>query len=180
MEHKEGLQLDLQVFVSGGVASVYTRVSELNTNIVALMGVVFDHVQSPEEREIAALVGSHTVDTQSTLQDESTLNKILVHVKEARARKYQGSNPAFGIHDAEAAEGTTTALNLQQELNKDVDDVIMENQQPFESKFAATIAHLEEISVTIQRESNRVIGAIQGGPHEEIVDTVCLRACYLV
>lgn len=87
-----------------------------------------------------------------------------------------------GDKDAQG-DGKTPSKDVQasllkeivRDVNKSFADMTQENEELFSRKFKAQQEVLkEEMSTIAKRESDRVIGAFTSGPHDRIVDKVCI------
>jgi hypothetical protein len=133
----------------------------------AIMTLVFERMYSPEERELAALVASKGGE-KNIVADDAILGDVLSKSKSRSARMVKQKQ------DGDDAD--LTLSTLRKEIEKDPDEVVREDAKAFEQKFSAVLAQLEEVKQVVRHEGDRVIAFIQGGPHERIVDRVCLLA----
>lgn len=143
--------------------------AEVNENVKVMMKMVFEGMNTSEEKEIVALTQSRGVD--AVLADDHTLKQILA--KQSKGKEEKGSGRSKDANPADAL----TLGELKHELNQDVDTVLAENSKLFEQKFAAMELSLKEVTETIERQSDRVIdeilAGVNAGPHERIRDKVC-------
>ncbi|KAM5536716.1 hypothetical protein V8D89_009643 [Ganoderma adspersum] len=168
--HSQDIQFQLQIHASVGIATANLTLTAMSKdmdklveNIGRLMKEVFERMRSPEEREVASLVSSRGLDAQRALENPKLLEQMIAigKSKEEKALKRPG--------DVEE-DRTMTILELKREVNKDVEQIIADNQA-FEQKFAIVQKQLDEVKDEIQRASDRVIHTILGGPHEGIIDS---------
>ena len=174
--HKDGIAFDLQLQASVGIAAATVSlaavggwVAQLNDTVARMMELVFARMRSPEERELAALVGAQPGGAEAVLKDERLLQEVLKKVK--TGQKEEGGMRRPGQGPQEKSEGPLTPEALKAEVKKGVDQIMEENRF-FEQKFEAMRAQVDEVKVVVRHESDRVIDAVLAGPHERIVDKV--------
>jgi hypothetical protein len=154
-------------------------ISTLNQNVTAMMKMVFENTQPPEEREIANFVRSRGGDPAAP--DDELLKEV---IKNQQITKRTGETaPTKGAQRQERQERQERQdfprdLNkLKAELNKEVDAILVDNRKVFTRTFDAIEIRLKEVKVAIVREGDRVIetilAGVNKGPHERIVDRVC-------
>jgi len=144
--------------------------AEVNENVKVMMKMVFEGMTTPEEKELAAL--THGKSAEAILNDDHTLKQILARQSKGKDEKGGGRSK-----DTSAIDGGALSLGeFKHELSLDIDTVLAENSKLFEQKFAAMELSLKEVTVTIQRQSDRVIeeilAGVNAGPHEHIRDKV--------
>ena len=170
-EHKQGLTFELQIHTSVEITKANQTLAEVNENVKVMMKMVFESMNTPEEKEIVALTHGKSVD--AVLADDHTLKQILA--KQAKSKEEKGSGRLKDAIPADA--GALTLGELKHELNQDIDTVLAENSKLFEQKFAAMELSLKEVKETVRRQSDRVIeeilAGVSAGPHEQIRDKVC-------
>ena len=172
-DHKTAMQFDLQIHASVGIttanitlSTVSTDMSKLTQNVGKLMEVVFERMRSPEEREVASLVASQPGGVDAALKNDVLLERVLA------AQKAKDGKGAARRHGAGAEEDKTrTIADLRQEVTKDVEQVLADNKY-FEQKFEVVRMQVDEVKVSIRRETDRVIDTLLSGPHERIIDRV--------
>ncbi|EEB99695.1 hypothetical protein MPER_00578, partial [Moniliophthora perniciosa FA553] len=157
-DHKSGIQYDLQIHASDGIATanvtltaMNTSISQLKDSVIELMKTVFERLRTPEERELSAIIDSQPGGADAVLKNNPLLEKILAKQKTPKGDKPQ------------------TVAGLQKEVMKGVDQVLAE-EKFFEQKFNAMRNQVDEVKVTVRHESDRVINAVLAGPHERIID----------
>lgn len=144
--------------------------TEVNDNVKVMMKMVFEGMTTPEEKELAAL--THGKSADAILADDHTLKHILAKQSKGKDEKGGGRSK-----DASSVDGgALTLVEFKHELSQDIDGVLAENSKLFEQKFSAMELSLKEITVTVQRQSDRVIeeilAGVSAGPHEHIRDKV--------
>jgi hypothetical protein len=161
------------MYVSVEITKTNVMLSALSQNVNAMMEMVFQRMQSPEEREIAKIAKSSGFvqgkDGTAALPDDKLLKEILKSQPQDKA-------PTKGNPQSTPAVSLTT---FRKEMSKDVDTVLEENGKVFDRAFEATELRLKEMKGTIIRESDRVIESILAGvnkgPQDRIVDRVSAK-----
>ena len=169
--HKNNIELDLQMYTGITVANVNITLTSVDAKITAMkamMEIVFDKMQSFEEKELAEFVWRNG-GTEGLLEN-SELKKKLFEKEKKRATDEMGPSTM-----------PETLDEFEQELEKNVQTVLEENRKSFEKRFEEFKLLLQETKGTIRHESDRVIqevsARIQAGPHEQIIDKVHCLAC---
>lgn len=167
--HQKALQFDLQIQISVEITNANVTLSALNENVTNMMKMIFDRLQSPEERELATFVESKGgVDV--VLADDELLREV---VKNQQKEEEKSTTKGIRPPDWRPLD----LPGFRKELNKEVDTVLAENSKTFERRFEAVEISLREVKGTIVRESDRVIETILAGigkgPHERVLDKVC-------
>ena len=171
---KSDLQSDLQLHTSITGSKTFSLVASVDdkmTTMTAMMELVFEKLQTPEERELAAF--SHRNGGQERVLENGVLMKRVLEKQKVATRADKSSTHGKG---GVPTQTTLTVPELERELRKDVDSILSENTSAFERKFGAMELSLREVNVTIQHQSDRVISevlaGVQAGPHERIKDMV--------
>jgi hypothetical protein len=169
-EHKQALQFELHIHLSVEMTKANQTLTEVNQNVKVMMKMVFEGMITPEEKELAALTHGRNVD--AVLNDDHALKQILAKQSKGKDEKGGGRSK-----DASPIDGGAFTLGeFKHELSQDIDTVLAENSKLFEQKFAAMELSLKEVTVTIQRQSDRVIeeilAGVNAGPYEHIRDKV--------
>ncbi|KAI1787462.1 hypothetical protein LXA43DRAFT_1029206 [Ganoderma leucocontextum] len=172
-DHKAAIQFDLQIHASVGITTanvtldaMSTDVGRLTENVGKLMEVVFERMRSPEEREVASLVASQPGGVEAALKDDVLLEQVLAA---QRSKDGKGARRHASGAGAQPEDRTRTIAELRQEVNKDVEQVLADNKY-FDQKFEVVRMQVDEVKVTIRRETDRMIDTLLSGPHERIID----------
>ena len=70
-------------------------------------------------------------------------------------------------------------VELRQEIEGDPDEAIEQHAESFNLKFDLQKRIVEELSLVVKRDTDRVIDAFKEGPHDRIVDRVWQTFCGL-
>ena len=168
--HKSNLDSDLQIHISTTVADTKVTVESINEKVTLIMRMVFEKMQSPEEKEWAVFAHKNG-GVEEVLKSDDLMRKVVEKTSEAKDKK----EPTVKHRQL------TTLAEFKRELGKDVTTVLEENRKAFDQQFGMMEAQLKEINVTILRQSDRVIAEIlagmDAGPHARILDKVLGIAC---
>jgi hypothetical protein len=171
--HKDNLHFDLQLHISVTVINVSDTLASVHgmvTEMSGMMQMVFEKMQSPEERDWAAFVRQN--DGVERVLESEALMKRVIEKQKGGTKDEKGASGKSG----QPPKPSITLAEFEKELGKDVESVLAENTKAFEQKFGVIETKLQEVNVTITRQSDRVIKEVldgmHAGPHERIVDKV--------
>jgi hypothetical protein len=174
--HKSDLLADLQLHTSITTTKTHELLASVDEKISSMknmIGLAFERMQTPEERELAQFAQKNG-GAERILENGILMKKVLEMEKHKVATK-DDKGPTSGKGGA-PTQTALTLPELEKEIRKDVDNILAENTGAFERKFGAIELSLKEVNVTIQRQSDRVISEVlagmQAGPHERIKDKV--------
>ena len=176
--HKVGIQFDLQIDSSLGIAQANVmlatvdvgvvhlkdRMEELNDNVANLMDMVFDRMRSPMERDIATLISKQEDGMEAVLNNNKLLARLLENANAETGKK--------GYWQGLGGAATMTVEVLREEVGKEVDQVLRENEA-FEKKFTAVKEQIDSVKSALDNMQDRVTKTILGSPwNERIADEV--------
>ncbi|KAF9064589.1 hypothetical protein BDP27DRAFT_153111 [Rhodocollybia butyracea] len=150
-----GIQLDLQLYTSVGIVSANQNLATVKMNIDKLTAMIFEHLRTSEERELAAFIAGVPGGKQEVVKKKDLLDTAL--------RKVAGRDGKRRALPDEKRQWTA------KDIEEDIDQILMGNRD-FDLKFEAMKAQLEEVRDTVKHESDRVIDAVLSGPHDRIID----------
>nr|GAT44916.1 predicted protein [Mycena chlorophos] len=141
------------------INSVDETTRAINAKIDAIM-TLFAHMASPEQKDMSRLIDQRG--GVKVLDDDKALSEL----NNIENRIYsQGSSGKL------AGKSGTQLSDLKNELEVDPDAAIDANMEKFSRKLAVQQRQIvEELSHAIEREGDRIIGAILAGPHDRIID----------
>ena len=125
---------------------------------------LFKEFVTPQQKKLAAMVGS--VGGDAALEDEQAMEELC---REASAlttthpgtRSRRNENYPFNLAE------------LQQEINDNPDDAIKKNAESFSRIFDVQKRQIvEDVTRVVIQETDRIILAIEKGPHVRIIDPV--------
>ena len=136
-----------------------------------VMFAMFQQLASPAQKEISALV-----DTMGGVGALRNNDKKLLLVEETASR-VSGAPSAESHHasrpGAKPMDAKLNADDIKNDIFEDPNAAAEKNQIVFFRKFKAQQNQiLDELSLVVKREGDRVIEEVRGGPHERIIDPV--------
>jgi hypothetical protein len=176
--HRSNLESDLQLHISITATNTHdlvVSVDEKVNSLTVMMKLVFERMQSPEEKELAAFAQQNG-GIEHVLGDGALMEKILEKIvkKQNSATKDDKGPATKGVPIQTSLP--LTVPELEKELRKDVETILAENTKAFDQKFETLELSLKEVHVTIRHQSDRVIeevlAGVNAGPHERIKDRV--------
>lgn len=169
-DHKRELQADLQMYASVGVGIINETLAVMGRNVEKVMGVVFEFMASPQERELANFISGRLGGAENVLRDPRLLEQVIAK---------QGAPVDHDLSATGQGDERLTAVTLRRDVAKDVDVFLQENWTVAQKLEAKRIQLLEDVGKKVTHETDRVIRVLQSGPHEGIVDQVCRLHCLL-
>lgn len=181
MAHQSAIQFDLQLYISGEVTNTNEMLSTLSKNVTSMscmMKMVFDRMQSPEERELANFIQNKG--GVATSPDDKLLQDVMKNFQQQRKDDKTPTRGAVSEKmPTKGSPGSDFPADLAQfkkELNKEIGDILEENSEVFERTFRAMEISLKEVKGTIVHEGDRIIKTIldgvNRGAQERIKDRV--------
>lgn len=176
--HKVGIQFDLQLDASLGIAQANVmlasvdlgvmylndRMEELVGNVANLMDMVFDRMRSPMERDMATLISKQEDGMEAVLNNNKLLARLLENANAETGKK--------GYWQGLGGAATMTVEVLREEVGKEVEQVLRENEA-FEKKFTAVKEQIDSVKSALDNMQDRVTKTILGSPwNERIADEV--------
>ncbi|EIW63671.1 uncharacterized protein TRAVEDRAFT_43949 [Trametes versicolor FP-101664 SS1] len=149
VDHRSALQTHLHVELNIAAMKLRKDVSTIGLRMETLMTMVFEHMGTLEERELASFISSKSGGAGAVLENKHLLAQIIA--KQRSSQSQTRTEP--GVADV-----PFTVDYLQKVAKKTVDSIINGNEC-FEDKFAAMSSEIDKVQV-----------AILGGPHERIID----------
>ena len=139
------------------------------------MKALFQQLVSPEQKQLSELVAARgglkvLKDNDKTLLElEKTAEKVssVPKAEVGRARGEQSKDTSLSADD------------LRRDVLEDPAIAVEKNLTVFSRKFEAQKNQIvDELTLVVKRESDRVIKEVKGGPHERILDRVSgLASC---
>ncbi|KAH9064500.1 hypothetical protein EDB87DRAFT_1680408 [Lactarius vividus] len=171
-ERREKFHFELSIHTSQGVDKANVKLDNLGDTTRALdkkmdnMMAMFRQLVSPEQRRILEMVDEYG-GVKAIRNDDKTLLSL-----EEMASKAP-SAPSSDEHQvawAGASDASPNADDLKKDIFEDPGVAADRNQVVFFRKFEVQKRQIDELKLVVKRESDRVIEAIKGGPHERILD----------
>ena len=128
---------------------------------------LFQDFVTPEQKKLAVMVKERG--GAAALESEQVI-KELADAELALTAPSGSDNRHGGGH-------TFDFVELQHEIKDDPNDAIEKNAEFFNRKWDIQRRQIvEDIARAVNREGDRIISAVTGGPHDRIVDPVRTRA----
>ena len=122
---------------------------------------LFKEFVTPEQKRLAAMVEKMGGD--AALENQQAMERLI--------REESALTASSGPEDQ-----PLDFIELRQEIRCDPEESIKQNAELFNRKFELQRRQIEEdITRAVNREGDRIISAVTAGPHDRIVDPVCLR-----
>ncbi|KAH8987709.1 hypothetical protein EDB83DRAFT_2535566 [Lactarius deliciosus] len=170
---RQEFEFELSIHTSQGVDKANVKLDNLGDTTKALdkkkdnMMAMFRQLVSPEQRRILKMVDEYG-GVKAIRNDDKTLLSL-----EEMASK-ASSAPSSDEHQvawAGTSDASPNANDLKKDIFEDPGVAADKNQVVFFRKFEVQKRQIiDELKLVVKRESDRVIGAIKGGPHERILD----------
>jgi hypothetical protein len=133
------------------------------------MMTLFERLVSPEQKQLMELVDAKggvkllQTDDKTLLELDETANKVS-SAPSAKGRRAQRGKPTDTNRNAD---------DLRDDIFEEPDAAVEKNRTVFFRKFEVQRRQIvDELSLVVKRESDRVIQEVKGGPHERILDRV--------
>jgi len=129
---------------------------------------MFQQLVSPEQQNLSELVAQMTAN--GGVKALKNNDKMLLTLEEIASKS--SSTPSAEGHRAPRAKASDVD-DLKNDIFEDPSVAIARNRDVFFRKFEVQKNQIiEELKLVIERESDRVIKEVKGGPHERIRDRV--------
>jgi hypothetical protein len=131
---------------------------------------MFEQLVSPEQKQLAEAVAANG-GVRALKNDDKMLLEL-----ERTASKATSAPGADGPRASRSkpGDGNPNVDDLRKDIFEDPDAAVERNQTVFFRKFEAQQRQIiDELTLVVKRETDRVIQEIKGGPHERILDRVC-------
>jgi hypothetical protein len=136
---------------------------------------MFEQLVSPEQKQLAA-----TVAANGGVKALRNNDKMLLELEKtaSKATKCRRSIGHFQV-GRNLVMRNPNADDLRADIFEDPDAAVEKNQAVYFRKFEAQKRQIiDELTLVVKRESDRVIQEIKGGPHERIRDRVCVSTLH--
>ncbi|KAI0298350.1 hypothetical protein B0F90DRAFT_1669084 [Multifurca ochricompacta] len=172
-KRRQEFEFELSIHTSQGVDKANAKLDTIGDTTKALdekmnvMMAMFQQLASPEQKQLSELVAKKGGPKALRGND-----KILLYLEEA-ASKAPGASSTEGHHvtRAKPSDANPNADDLRNEIFEDPDVSVEKNQTVFFRKFEIQKRQIiDELTLVVKRESDRVIQEVKGGPHERILD----------
>lgn len=163
-EHKNELQHRLAIHTNHGVAvgnKALVQIQADLTHVNRVMEMVFEQLNSNEERKVAKFV-ENKGGRERVLESDALLNDLLKLQNSRNVQSAAGNlvGPLMSVGE------------LREGLTKDLEKVLEEDRKTFDQKFKAQQDQIEAVRATVVTQGDRITNLMLSGPYEQIVDRV--------
>ncbi|KAI0249341.1 hypothetical protein BJV78DRAFT_1347821 [Lactifluus subvellereus] len=172
-KRRQEFEFGLSIHTSRGIASANAKLDTIGDQTGALdrkmniLIAMFQQLVSPEQKQLSELV-----DAKGGVKIFWNDDKMLLSLEET-ASKVSGTPSAEG-HRAQRGKATDPNRNaddLRNDIFEEPDAAVEKNRMVFFRKFEVQKRQIiDELTLVVKRESDRVIQEVKGGPHERILD----------
>ena len=131
---------------------------------------MFEQLVSPEQKQLAA-----TVAANGGVKALKNNDKMLLELERTSSKAINalGAEGPLAPRAKPGGDANPNADDLRKDIFEDPDAAVERNQTVFFRKFEAQQRQIiDELTLVVKRETDRVIQEIKGGPHERILDRV--------
>ena len=141
-----------------------------------VMKSLFQQLVSPEQKQLSDLV-----DARGGLRALKGDDKTLLELEKTAGKASNTPKAEVGRARREQPKDTTlSADDLRKDILEDPNVAVEKNLIVFSRKFEAQKNQIvDELTLVVKRESDRIIQEVKGGPHERILDRVSGLSPYL-
>ncbi len=136
------------------------------------MIAMFQQLVGPEQKSLSELVAA-----KGGVKALRNNDKMLLSLVELTASKAPSAPSSEGhrMTRAKPSDANTNADDLRKDILEDPDAAAEKNRIVFFRKFEVQKRQIiDELTLVVTRESDRVIQVVKGGPHERILDRVSI------
>jgi hypothetical protein len=133
------------------------------------MLLLFRQLDSPKEREIMKFI-KEKGGPAACMENDKIFTELVARTREEDTKDRE----VLGGKGGAPESMDKVVATLKNDLRGDLDTAIEENRRIFDRKFVAQMNQLKDLKNTVKREGDRVITAVNAGPHDRIVDPVTL------
>lgn len=131
------------------------------------MFMMFQKLVSPDQQEVATFIQSRG--GRACLENEDTVQKLMDYED-----KFSAQDELDHSQHVQNLRGPEDIKELRREVDEKPEAAIKKNSSLFSRKFEIQKKQVQEaVSEAVQREGDRIISALNAGPHERLLDPVC-------
>ena len=166
-KRRKEFESELSIHTAQGIDKANTKLNVIG-DVMEALKTMFEQLISPEQKELAA-----TVAKKGGVKALRNNDKMLLELgKDPSKAPSTFDAEIHGALLAKFDDANTDVDELRKDIFETPDDAIKRNETVFFRKFDEQKRQIDQLTITIQRESDRVIQEIKGGPHERICDRV--------
>ncbi|KAH7099932.1 hypothetical protein BKA62DRAFT_673164 [Auriculariales sp. MPI-PUGE-AT-0066] len=163
-ERKKEFQFALSIHTAQGVDEVQVTLTRFEASSkegqdASHMILLFRQLESPKERDLQRWI-SERGGPKAVSENEKLFKELQAKMKD--------SGTTAGKDKAETSEAIM--IQIRDEMREDIDRALAKDRKQFDRKFDAVQNSINELQNVVHRSTDRVISAINAGPHDRIVD----------
>ncbi|KZV91124.1 hypothetical protein EXIGLDRAFT_676374 [Exidia glandulosa HHB12029] len=153
-QRKDDFTFALSIHTARGVDKLQQSMVTSQDQLSMLL--LFVQLESPEEREMINLINEKG-GPEACLKDEHAFAELQAKMKAAKGSRESG--------DVQIVIG-----EIREDMKEDIDAALAKERRAFDRKFDAIQETLDEMKSVVTRSSDRILSAINSGPHDRILD----------
>ncbi|KAH7099790.1 hypothetical protein BKA62DRAFT_278356 [Auriculariales sp. MPI-PUGE-AT-0066] len=162
--HKKEFQFALSVHTALGVDQVQVTLNRFEASSkdghdAFQMILLFRQLDSPKERELQKWI-SDKGGPKAISEDEKLFKELQAKMKDSGA----------GLDKGKAESSEALMIQVRDEMREDIDRALAKDRKLFDRKFDAVQDKITELQHVVHRSTDRVLSAIDAGPHDRIID----------
>ncbi|KAH9171872.1 hypothetical protein EDB89DRAFT_2070428 [Lactarius sanguifluus] len=172
-KRRQEFEFELSIHTSQGVDKANfkldnigdtTRVLDEKMNVMMAM---FQQLVGPEQKSLAELVAA-----KGGVKALRNNDKMLLSLEQTASKAPSApSSEGHRMNRSKPSDANTNADDLRKDIFEDPDAAADKNRIVFFRKFEVQKRQIiDELTLVVTRESDRVIQIVKGGPHERILD----------
>ncbi|KAJ8088911.1 hypothetical protein PM082_014157 [Marasmius tenuissimus] len=180
-DRQKELHLALSMFTVETVQSLNDSAHSILESVNMLQ--LFEMTRSPLEQKLVDFIKSKG-GAERCMKDPTILKELIAMRRNAFSRDEKEQNNRAGArlkHDSYAPPGfeevdsgtpvrNPQEIQLQRELKQSIDESLQLNMEVFARKFEEQRMQLKALEKTVIQQAERVIDAVQQGPHDRVID----------
>ncbi|KAH8987639.1 hypothetical protein EDB92DRAFT_1948471 [Lactarius akahatsu] len=172
-KRRQEFEFELSIHTSQGVDKANFKLDNIGDTTSALdekmnvMMAMFQQLVSPEQKSLAELVAA-----KGGAKALRNNDKMLLSLEQTASKAPSApSSEGHRMNRSKPSDANTNADDLRKDIFEDPDAAADKNRTVFFRKFEVQKRQIiDELTLVVTRESDRVIQVVKGGPHERILD----------
>ncbi|KAI9464112.1 hypothetical protein BJY52DRAFT_1221492 [Lactarius psammicola] len=173
-KRRQEFEFELSIHTSQGVDKANVKLDDIGDTTRTLdekmnvMIAMFQQLVGPEQKSLSELVAA-----KGGVKALRNNDKMLLSLAEQTTSKAPSAPSSEGhrMTRAKPSDANPNADDLRKDLFEDPDAAAEKNRIVFFRKFEVQKRQIiDELTLVVTRESDRVIQVVKGGPHEKILD----------
>ncbi|KAI9438366.1 hypothetical protein H4582DRAFT_1815213 [Lactarius indigo] len=172
-KRRQEFEFELSVHTSQGVDKANFKLNNIGDTTRVLdekmdvMMAMFQQLVGPEQKSLAELVAA-----KGGIKALRNNDKVLLSLEQTASKASSApSSEGHRMNRSKPSDANTNADDLRKDIFEDPDAAADKNRTVFFRKFEVQKRQIiDELTLVVTRESDRVIQVVKGGPHERILD----------